>query len=196
MNEDYQKVLEELSGNIEAILFVHGEPMQTEALMKIINETPGADKKITSFTVESALTFLDQRLRNTKSGLALVRGEGSVQLATSPHAKKFIEHVVKMEMNEELTPASLETLAIIAYSGPITRSGIDYVRGVNSSFILRALLIRGLIDRAPQPERVNTYEYTPSMLLLKHLGIAQKESLPEYLEFQEVVKAIKLTPPH
>ncbi len=196
MNEDHSEIIEELSGDIEAILFVHGEPMQTDALMKIIREAPGADKKITSSAVESALTFLDQRLRDAKSGLVLVRGEGKVQLATRPQAKKFIEHMVKLEINEELTPASLETLAIIAYSGPITRSGIDYIRGVNSSFILRALLIRGLIDRAPQRERANTYEYTPSILLLKHLGLTRKESLPEYLEFQEVVNAIKLTPPH
>jgi segregation and condensation protein B len=184
---------EALARAIEALLFVHGEPISPDRIAKILSETRAGAEKVSPASVDEALQLLEERLRAQSSGLVLIRGEGEVQLATHPDMKPFVEQVVRMEMNEELTPAALETLAIIAYNGPVTRSAIDYIRGVNSSFILRTLLIRGLIDRKLQIEKANTYEYTPSMELLKHLGISNKEQLPEYKEFQEVIKAMQRT---
>jgi segregation and condensation protein B len=87
-------------------------------------------------------------------------------------------------LKEDLSPASLETLAIVAYKGPINRIEIDNIRGVNSSFILRSLLIRGLIDRQIDAHRANAYSYKPSFDLIRKLGIDSLEQLPDYEKFK------------
>ena len=68
---------------------------------------------------------------------------------------------VKEELTEDLTPASLETLSIVAYLGPISRVRIEYLRGVNSSVILRSLMIRGLIERFADPEHPGPPQLSP-----------------------------------
>ncbi len=80
--------------------------------------------------------------------------------------------------------ASLETLTIILYRGPITKSQIDYIRGVNSNFILRGLLIRGLIEREKNPDDERGFIYKPAIELITHLGIGSLSGLPEYTETQ------------
>ncbi len=121
----------------------------------------------------------------------LIRHGQQLQLATKPNFKGLLEKVVKAELHEALTPAGLETLSIITYGGPILRSEIDYIRGVNSSFILRALLLRGLINRNPDPRRGNAYLYGPSFDFLKHLGGASVTELPDYQVFAELAMKVK-----
>ena len=99
---------------------------------------------------------------------------------------------MKDELKGDLSPASLETLAIIAYFGPVPRSRIDFLRGVNSSFTLRNLLIRGLVDRAPNPSRPNQFLYAASFETLRHLGVSSREELPEFSAIHE--KLEKLNP--
>jgi len=95
-----------------------------------------------------------------------------------------MEEFIKDEFREDLTPASLETLSLISYLGPVSRAQIDYYRGVNSSFILRSLLMRGLVERYNDPQRANVYLYQASFDLLKYLGISRVEDLPEYEKFR------------
>jgi segregation and condensation protein B len=79
-----------------------------------------------------------------------------------------------------LGKAGLETLAIILYQGPISRADIDYIRGVNSQFIVRNLLIRGLIERVDNPTDARSFLYKTTLDLLSHLGISKIQDLPEY----------------
>ena len=112
-------------------------------------------------------------------------------MATLPEFAPLVEKLTKGEMREELTPATQETLAIIAYAGPIGRNEIEYIRGVNSSFTLRNLLIRGLIDRAPDPNRANAYLYALSIDVLKYLNIQKTEELPEFKKYKDVSEAFR-----
>ena len=79
----------------------------------------------------------------------------------------------------------METLAIIAYKGPLTRAHIEYVRGVNSSFTLRNLVMRGLVERMENPKDARSYLYGTSFNFLKHLGVARPEDLPRFEEFKK-----------
>ena len=79
----------------------------------------------------------------------------------------------------------METLAIVAYSGPVPRAEIDFIRGVNSSFTLRNLLISGLVEREINPKDRRTFIYKPSMDFLRFLGLGKLEDLPEYGEFRK-----------
>ena len=90
---------------------------------------------------------LEQDLKGR--GLSLVRTDDEVMLGTAKEFSGLIEDLAKEELSRDLGKAGLETLSIVLYLGPITRADIDYIRGVNSQFILRALLIRA--DGPGQP---------------------------------------------
>lgn len=176
---------------LEALLFIHGEPLALKKAAAVI----GADKE----TLKNALIALRESLREDSRGLTLISDASlenifaggawtdySVQLATKPEFGKIMEDFVKAELEEDLTPAALEALSLILYLGPIQRSRVDYLRGVNSSFIMRSLLLRGLVQRFPDPARPHIYLYRATMDALKHLGVSSPEDLPEYSKFREL----------
>jgi segregation and condensation protein B len=97
----------------------------------------------------------------------------------------------KQELEGSLGKAALETLSIVLYRGPISRTDIDYIRGVNSQFILRRLSIRGLIEKKQTESTRGGHLYTPTIELLTHLGITDVQNLPEYKKVQESLEEIK-----
>ncbi len=168
---------------IEALLFIYGEPLEFKKIAKIL--------KLGVEEVEAAVKQLGGDLRSGNRGLALVFDKEKVQLTTKPELSSLMETVIKEELRESLTPAALETLAIVAYAGPMTRAEIDYIRGVNSSFSLRNLSIRGLIDRGFDPHRGNVYIYRPSLEFLKFIGVSRPEDMPEYEKFRQLVEKMR-----
>ena len=175
--------LEKKIASLEALLFIHGEPI---TLQKV-----GSVLKLDAASCEELVRSLQKQLEAGDRGLQLVMGNGKVQLATKPDFNQILEDFVKEELSEDLTPASLEALSIIAYLGPISRVKIEHLRGVNSLVILRNLMIRGLIERTPDPERVSGFLYRPTFDLMKQLGLASKEDLPEYQKFQELLNVFE-----
>lgn len=162
---------------IESILFSTGEPISIERLAKTLNKKQNL--------VKEATEQLAEEYENKKRGLRIIRKGEKVQLVSNPENSKYIEKLVKDEVQEELTPAALETLAIVAYRGPISRAEIEEIRGVNSSYTLRNLLIRGLIDRKGHPEDSRAYIYQVSFNFLRKLGLKSIEELPDYNKLQE-----------
>jgi segregation and condensation protein B len=162
----------ELSNLIEAILFYYAEPLTLRKLAATLKR--GEDE------VRTALLILEERL-NT-SGIRLLRNNDTVLLGTAPDASALIEAITKDELSKDLSKSALETLAIVLYKGPLTRSEIDYIRGVNSTFILRNLLIRGLIEKVENPEDQRSFLYRSTFALLEYMGITNKDELPEYTE--------------
>ncbi len=183
MNTDESNGKNTPAAALEALLFIYGEPIEVKKAIKLLG---GSAEEFAA-----AASELKQALLAAHSGLTLIEHEGAVQLATKPEFGKLLATVLKAEMHEALSPASLETLSIITYAGPIGRAEIDYIRGVNSSFTLRALLLRGLIDRDTDPERANAYRYKPSVELLHHLGITTAAELPEFERFRTLVATLK-----
>jgi segregation and condensation protein B len=165
---------------LEALLFIHGEPVTYKKI--------GAILEIEKEEAEKLAEELKKRLEDPARGLQLVSDREKVQLATKPEWNTILESFVKEELAEDLTPASLETLSVIAYLGPMSRARIEYLRGVNSSVILRSLMIRGLIERFPDPQRAAGFLYRLTFDAMKHLGIQQKEELPDFSKFQELLK--------
>jgi len=155
---------------IESILYFKGEPLSKKELAKIL--------EITQETLEEALVSLSQKLEGR--GIVLVKSDSEVSLGTSPESSEIIEKFKKEDLEKDLGKAGLETLTIVAYKGPIGRNTIDNIRGVNSSFILRNLMIRGLVERVSDPKDQRAFLYKPTLDLLKYLGIEKVEDLPEY----------------
>lgn len=159
---------------IEAVLFSYGEPIEIKKIAKLLDA--GEDD------IKQAIDELQKNLENESSGLKIIFNGERVQLVTKPEFSNFLEDFIKEEFKENLTPATLETLSLIAYLGPASRAKIDYFRGVNSSFTIRNLMMRGLIERAEG----QGYLYQTSFDLLKHLGISKIEELPKYEEFKKM----------
>lgn len=170
----------ELRYEIESILFVAGGPISIEKLKKILN----AAKE----DIENALEKL--KTDYASRGIVLMQKENEWQFATAPANAKIIEQMVKSEFTEELSRAALETLTIVAYRSPMTRAQIEYIRGVNSVFTLRNLLLRGLIDRTENPKDARSYLYTISFDFMKTLGVTRLEELPRYEELQKKAEEI------
>ena len=167
----------DLSSKIESILFFKNEPIVLSELSKML-DTPKEKLQIT-------INKLQEEFKDR--GIVLITNDDEVSLGTHPDASELIEKLQKEEFSRELGRAGLETLAIVLYRGPVARREIDNIRGVNSGFTLRTLLVRGLVERTEGPSRGHTYK--PTLKLLQHLGISKKEELPEFeTAFKEITK--------
>ncbi|MDI6717745.1 MAG: SMC-Scp complex subunit ScpB [Patescibacteria group bacterium] len=170
--------MKNLVSAIEALFFIHGEPLDIKKISKIL--------EIEEDKIKIAISELSESLKNPERGLDLIFQDGKIQLVTKPEFASIVENFIKEEFEENLTPAALETLSLIAYLGPISRSKIDYFRGVNSSYTVRNLIMRGLIEKSSDPA-VSRVSYITSFDLLKHLGISKTEELPDYEKFKELI---------
>lgn len=171
---------------LEAVLFAINEPISSRRIAGIM--------EITEEEALNLIAELKKHYVNERSGLDIFEHAGSFELVTRKEFSPLVEKILKTEMEEDLTPASLEILAIVAYLGPISRSSVEYIRGVNSSFSLRNLLLRGLIERVPNPERANAFLYRPTADILKVLGASSIEELPEFSRYRELKKLIENEP--
>jgi len=167
-----------LDSHIEALLFLRGDPMTIKELAKILSAKENE--------IKDAISVLDEKLSDR--GIRLIRKDDSVALATSLESSEICRNLIKEEFNPELSKASLEVVSTVIYKSPITRAEIDYIRGVNSTFTIRNLLIRGLIERIPNPRDSRGYLYRPAFQLLQYLGIKNIEELPEYGSFNKKIE--------
>ena len=161
-----------LENKIEAILFWKGEPMSRKKLADIL--------KVGQTEINEGIEKLKDNLQSR--GIVLLEKDNEISLGTAPELSKLIENLQKEELNKDLSKASLETLSIVLYKNGASRAEIDYIRGVNSSFTLRALSVRGLVERITDPKDNRRYIYRPSFELLSFMGIKSVTELPDYTE--------------
>lgn len=161
-----------LEARIEALLFVASSPISVTQLAEAL--------EISSKEVESGLQVLNQSLQSGR-GLRLQRHEGGYQLTSAPELAEEIEKFLGLEATARLSRAALETLAIVAYRQPITRPGVDAIRGVNSDGVIKSLLSKGLIQevgRTEGPGRPILYGSTQDFL--QHFGLNSLDDLPPF----------------
>ena len=168
------------SSLIEALLFSRAEPWTATELSRALS--------VTEEEVSAGISQLRSEL--TGRGIVLLESAGSYTLGTHPDASTILEQLFKEELSKSLSKASIETLSMIMYGNEVTRGKLDYVRGVNSGFILRSLLVRGLIERAPHPTEKKTFIYLPTINLLTQFGVTEVHMLPDYEKINaEITKA-------
>ena len=167
-----------LSQKIEAILFFKGEEVTLNFLAKILKEKKNK--------IKMGVLELEKKLKNFNSALILIKNNDKFLLSIRSEFSSLIEEMKEKENLNNLSPSSLEALSIILYKKEIDRFNLDEIRGVNSSNILRNLLIRGLIEKKNND---NNIKYTPTLKLLSYLGVDSIENLPF---FQDVKKKIEI----
>ncbi len=175
---DVHKKSEIISKKIESILFFLGDFVKLKDLSLIL--------EIEESEVLEALKVLENKLEDR--GLTLLSFENSFSLGTLPDFSDIIEKVTKSEFERDLSTASLETLSVVLYKAPVTKKEIEYIRGVNCSFSIRNLLIRGLIERKSSKLDDRIFLYSPTSDLLKYLGISKIEDAPDFMEVKRIIE--------
>lgn len=176
--------IDEMQRTLEAVLFAAGHPLTYEKLASLFSVTPKEAKKLVT-------AYAD--LYNSETcprGVMLLVFEDSCQLCTKEQYAPVIRETLGIRRGGNLSNASLETLAIIAYNQPVTRAYIDTVRGVDSSYALSSLIERTLVapcGRLDAPGRPMLYGTTESFL--RCFGLRSLADLPPIN--QEALRAFK-----
>ena len=154
---------------IESLLFVTPEPMEVPRLAQVLGAERGE--------VEAALSRLADDCRNR--GVRLQRQADAVQFVTAPEAAPIVERLVSVQSRTKLSPAALETLAVVAYRQPVTRAQIEAIRGVNCERALATLQARGLIAEVGRQDKVGRpILFGTTVEFLEYFGLTSLADLP------------------
>jgi segregation and condensation protein B len=166
--------LSELARILEALLFLSGDPVGVAELAEVTGESEGA--------VAGAIDELAQAYAPGLRGLLLRAVAGGYTLASDPLAEPAARALLTKPRLAALTPAALETLAIVAYLAPVSRPEIARIRGVNADSPVASLLDRGLIEEGGRSE-FGAVTYRTTTLFLKVFGLASAEELPDVAQW-------------
>ncbi len=170
-----------LANTIEGILFYEADSLTIAEICELTGESED--------NVVSALKEIEAIYSDTNKSITLLNHKDSYQLVLSGDARNIITLRDEKEREGELSRAALETLSCILYLGNASKSQIDYIRGVQSGYMLRTLASRGLIARVGKSGRDT--KYTTTVETLRFMGINRPEDMPDYenisAEFMRVI---------
>ncbi|MGC5284648.1 SMC-Scp complex subunit ScpB [Micromonospora sp. DT231] len=165
----------ELRGALEAILLVVDEPVSELVLAQVLEQPaervgPVLDEIAAGYTAAG-------------HGFELRRAAGGWRLYTRPEYATYVERFVLDGQSVRLTQAALETLAVVAYKQPVTRSRISAIRGVNVDGVIRTLVTRGLVEECGTETDSGAFLYRTTTLFLEKLGLNTVAELPPLAPF-------------
>jgi len=170
---------EEAKNIIEVVLFSSDKPISASSISDVLEE-------IDSRAIRALVEELNSEYKECRRPVSIVEVAGGFQLATDPYYAPWVKKLYKQDRQSRLSMPSLETLAIIAYRQPITRSEIEMIRGVNVDGVVHNLTERFLIrtaGRKDAPGRPILYATTSEFL--RHFGINSLDDMPKLKEFAE-----------
>ena len=173
--------MNELAVQIEALLFALGKPLTRNEVATML---------------ECSATELEEALQTvgTGRGVVLVDDGTTLELRVAPAATQLVERIRKQDYSRDIGRAGLEVLAAILYRGPLSRSEIDFIRGVNSSQTVRTLLMRGLIQKTAGTKNTRSgFVYEATTETLATLGVTHMSDLPDYMAVQNKLTALEAT---
>lgn len=157
---------------IESLLYVAGDEGLTVDQLKSVIELD--DHQITEY-----LQALKDQLENGQRGIVLMKMKDRYKLATALIAAPYLEKFVEEPVNYQLSQAALETVAIIAYKQPVSRAGIEDIRGVKSEKALQTLINRGLVEEVGRNEGTGrAILYGITNMFYHFFGLASLDELP------------------
>ncbi len=166
----------DIVGAIEALLFVSDEPVAASRVAKILDASLPE--------VEGALKALSAEYAEENRGFQLREVAGGWRLYTHPAYHRYVEEYVLSWDTRRLSQAALEALAVIAYHQPVTRQGVNAVRGVNSEAVISSLIEKGLVREAGRDKNAgNAILYGTTRTFLERFGLKDLAELPPLEEF-------------
>ncbi len=170
--------IKEIIPHIEAVLFAAVKPMKEEVLSEILE----TDLE----TIKEGICQLKEALKTNERGIILSHSASGYILITSPSSKYYVKKIREKEV--PLTPAVLETLSIVAFKQPITRSEIEEIRGVSCEHGIRILLERGLIEEVGKKEGIGRpILYGTTVQFLDSMGLSSLSDIKDKLSIEYVL---------
>jgi segregation and condensation protein B len=166
----------ELKSIIEALLFTFGDPIESKEIAKVLD--------IPTKKTDELLLEMKNEFDYARRGIRIVKFNNSYQLGTRVEHHEWIQAIVVDRHKRSLSNAALETLSIIAYKQPVTKSEIDYIRGVKSDRSVETLIGRKLVvdkGRLDKPGKPIIYGTTDEFL--KYFGLQTLKELPDVEDF-------------
>ncbi|MEU4620185.1 SMC-Scp complex subunit ScpB [Actinoplanes sp. NPDC023801] len=165
----------ELAAALESIMLVVDEPVGELQLAQVLEQPVER--------IARTLENVSARYTAAGHGIDLRRVAGGWRLYTRPEYAAYVERFVLDGQSVRLTQAALETLAVVAYKQPVTRSRISAIRGVNCDGVMRTLVTRGLIEEVGTEPETGAYLYRTTSLFLEKLGLNSVDQLPPLAPF-------------
>jgi segregation and condensation protein B len=177
MSEDMNNPerLPQLRASLEAILLVVDEPVAEVVLAQVLERPRGE--------VAKALRELAAEYTEQGRGFDLREVAGGWRFYTRADCAPVVERFVRDGQEVRLTQAALETLAVVAYRQPVSRSRVSAVRGVNCDGVLRTLVLRGLVEEAGTEPETSAILYRTTSYFLERIGLRSIDDLPELAPF-------------
>ena len=170
--------LRELECALEAVLFAAGDSVSEGKLCAVLD----CDKQTLRTAAQNLADYYDFNLR----GIKLLRLDDRYQLSSRADYAQAVRNTLETRKPQNLTPAALEVLAIVAYKQPVTKIYIEQVRGVDSAYTLSSLVDKGLVEdcgRLDVPGRPILYQTTETFL--RAFGLSSVSQLPALESFGE-----------
>ena len=180
----------EIKNIVESVIFASEEEISPKQIKEVLDSF---QFKASINDIEEHIAQLNKEYFEAQRSYKIIKIAGGYQFSTKSEYAKYIGKLFTEKQKKKLSPSALETLAVIAYKQPITRSDIEFVRGVNVDYIVNSLLERELINimgRANTPGRPILYGTTKNFL--KVIGLGSLDDLPKLKEINDILKNEKI----
>lgn len=168
---------------LEALLFSSDSPLTPQKIREILTDFTPKD-------ISRAVDYLNEQYRRTGRSFEIKAIMGGYQMFTLPEFESYIKILFQTRQKTRLTQKALETLAIIAYKQPITKSEIEEIRGVNVDGVMKTLLARRLTTIAGRAQAPGSpFLYKTTKEFLNYFGLNSLEDLPKLKEIDELISA-------
>lgn len=174
---------------IEALIFSSDEPIPESEIIKAIQAIDGDETEITQEDVQKSVEELNSFYTANNSAVHIIKIANGFLHATKPEYAKYVGYLSSEKSKKRLSQAALETLSIIAYKQPITKPEVESIRGVNSDYMLTALLEKQLITIAGRAETIGRpLLYKTTDEFLKYFGLKDINDLPKPREIEDIMQ--------
>ncbi len=174
---------------VEALIFASDDPLTPAEIINAVKEIDGQDIEITEDDIEKTVDEVNAKYDQNEIAFTILKIAHGYIHATKPDHAKYVGYLSTEKTKRRLSPASLETLAMIAYKQPLTKPELESIRGVNSDYTLNTLLEKNLVTIAGRAETVGRpLLYVTTDEFLKYFGLKQISDLPKPREIEEIMK--------
>lgn len=178
-----------LQNHIEALIFCSPSPIKLVDIKACLSEMFNAD--VPEEDIVGAIQRLDEKFQNEEFSFQLFKAAGGYQFLTKPAYQTSIGIMLKQQSKKRLSTSAMETLSIIAYKQPISKTEIENIRGVNCDYAVQKLLDKGLIEITGKAETIGRpMLYGTTLKFMEYFGISDLMELPTPKEFTSEVNTI------
>lgn len=181
--------IKNLQQHLEALIFASDKPVKLVDLKESLEKLHACE--LDEDVLKSVIADIDQRFQAEEFAFSLIKSGGGYQFLTKPPYHESVAALLHQHSRRKLTGAALETLAIIAYKQPVTKSEIEKIRGVNSDYTVNKLMEKELVEILGRSEDVGKpLLYGTSPFFMDYFGINTLEELPKVKEFTDTENQI------